>query len=630
MKHGFLKVAAATPKIKVANCEYNAEKILELIDEAYNKGASLIVFPELCITSYTCGDLFLNELLLNQAKRSLINIADKTREKEIVIIVGLPIKSDSNLYNCAAVLYKGEILGIVPKSNIPNYSLYSELRYFKNTSDYHIVNICDKQIPLSGNLIFCCNNFPDFTFGVEICEDVWSPFSPSNYLAVNGANLIANLSASDEYIGKSQIRRDLIKFQSLKTTSNYIYSSAGPGESTTDNVFSGHNIIAENGKILVESDLYTTGLLITEVDLSAVASKRTISNVFSGRKDCQKIYFNLTPKEVELTRTFSKNPFLSDDLDRSNYLCKEAFLIQQNGLKTRLKNSGIKKAVLGISGGVDSTLALITVAKTFDSLGLSRENIICVSMPGFGTSSGTYNNSKALCKSLGVSFKEVSIKSAAIQHFKDIGKLDEDLDTVYENAQARERTQILMDLANKEKALVIGTGDLSEIALGFMTYNGDHMSMYAINCGIPKTMAQQMIIYYALNENKSIKEVLIDIINTPISPELLPSHNENCTQKTEDIIGPYELHDFFIYYFLLAKFSPEKILRIAKYTFKDKYSEKEIKKWLKLFLKRFFSSQFKRSCSPDGPKVTEVSLSPRVSLSLPSDMDSTLWLQDID
>lgn len=629
MKDGFLRVACATPEIKVADCENNSNNIIKLIKEANDKGVSLVVFPELCITAYTCLDLFFQNELLDSAENALIKIVENTKNLDIISIVGLPIKKGGELYNCAAVIYHGEILAFVPKSNIPNYAEFQEYRYFSKACDFDTITINGKKVPIGSKIIFSCSNIKEFKFGVEICEDLWVRTPPSNFLSDCGANIIANLSASNEIVGKSEYRKELVKSQSARLISAYLYASAGFGESTTDLVFSGQNIIAENGVVLKESPSFSSGLLYTEIDLQKIEEERRRNTTCKTYYSTNEIFFEFKEKNIELTRMFAKHPFVPSDKTMLNQRCSEIITIQSMGLAKRLDHIGTKNVVLGLSGGLDSTLALIVVAHAFDKLKLDRNGIIAVTMPCFGTTSRTYNNVKKLAKSYSVTLKEVSIANSVIQHFKDISHDENKYDTTYENAQARERTQVLMDIANQNGAIVIGTGDLSELALGWATYNGDHMSMYGVNSSIPKTLVRFLVSYEADCSNNETALILKDILDTPVSPELLPPKDGNISQKTEEIVGPYELHDFFLYYFVRYAFKPKKILRIAKLAFKGIYNEEVIQKWLKVFIKRFFSQQFKRSCLPDGPKVGSVTLSPRGDFRMPSDACANEWLNSI-
>jgi len=638
MKDGYIRTAAATPEIKVADCEYNSEQIISMIKEADNKDCSVIVFPELCITGYTCGDLFLHKTLINGAEKALKKIIKATKSLDIVSIVGFPFIADSsagNLYNCAAVIQKGELLGIVPKHNIPNYSEFYEARYFTSGKDICKTVEFNGQTVDFGNIVFKCENMPQLVIGVEICEDVWVVNPPSNKLALNGATLICNLSASDEVIGKAAYRRQLIKNQSAKLLCGYIYADAGYGESTTDMVFCGHNIIAENGAVLSESDKFTTGICYTEIDFQKLCGERTKMTTFFGKvlteSDVKEVFFKLPEKDISLTRYVAPMPFVPADKNDLAERCEEILAMQATGLATRMRHIGHKTVVLGLSGGLDSTLALIVAVHAYDMLSIDRKNIIAVTMPCFGTTLRTKNNAHELAKAYGASLLEINISDAVSQHFKDIGQNPDNHDVTFENCQARERTQVLMDIANKENGIVIGTGDLSELALGWATFNGDHMSMYGVNASIPKTLVRHLVSYESTHtNNEHLKKVLLDVLDTPVSPELLPPENGKISQKTEDIVGPYELHDFFMYYFLRFSFSPSKIYRLAQCAFKEAYSSDVIKKWLTVFIKRFFQHQFKRSCLPDGPKVGTVTLSPRGDLRMPSDAVVSLWLKDLE
>lgn len=634
MKYGFVKVAGATPKIRVADCEFNANQIIAQINEAEKNGASLVVFPELCVTGYTCSDLFLQSALLNAAKDAVKKIVFETAELDIISILGTPIALRQSLFNCAVVIYKGKILGIVPKINIPNYSEFYEARHFTSGKDFDEglfeFNGFDN-VYFGSNLIFACRQMPDFSFAVEICEDLWTPESPSVELALAGANIICNLSCSDDVIGKAQYRRNLVKMQSGKLICGYIYSDSGFGESTTDMVFSGQNIISENASILAESKRFTTGIIYADVDVAKLSSERRRTNTFPHKKDNFVIEFDMNLKRTRLSRTFPQMPFVpADKTDLANR-CEEIITMQATGLATRLAHTGIKNVVLGLSGGLDSTLALIVCVHAFDMLFLDRKNIHTVTMPCFGTTKRTKSNAQLLAEAYGVSFEDIDITLAVRQHFSDINHNESITDITYENSQARERTQILMDLSNKYSGLVIGTGDLSELALGWATYNGDHMSMYAVNVSIPKTLVRYLTAYEAEKSEGILKNVLLDVLDTPVSPELLPpDNNGEIAQKTEDVVGPYELHDFFLYYLVRFGFSPSKIYYLAKQSFEGKYDNPTIKKWLTVFIKRFFSQQFKRSCLPDGPKVGSVTLSPRGDWRMPSDASVNLWLKDLE
>lgn len=630
MKDGFLRIACATTNIKVADCEYNSSQIIKNIFKSEKLNITLVAFPELCITAYTCGDLFLQEKLLHEAQQSLIKICKETMSLDIVAVVGVPIKMGAKLFNCAAVLYKGEILGLVPKWNIPNYREFYERRYFSQGISEGYVNIDEKEVFIGNRVMFACKNIDEFKFGVEICEDLWSVIPPSCYLARDGANIILNLSASNEYIGKAKYRRDLVKMQSSKLICAYAYASAGMGESSTDLVFSGHNIICENGDILAESKRFSTGIIYTDIDLKRIEHKRRSFIGFPEKQNVHIIYFDCRPTELKLCRQFSKTPFVQQDEEELNKSCSEILTLQSVGLETRISHVGCEKVVLGLSGGLDSTLAMLVCVRAFDNLKISRKGIIGVTMPCFGTSKRTYKNVKNLALAYGITLKDIPIGNAVKDNLESIGHSRDSLDIVYENVQVRERTQILMGIANKEKGLVIGTGDLSEIALGWTTYNGDHMSMYAVNASVPKTLVRHIIEYESMRQLIGFKNILDDILETPISPELLPKSELGGFQLTEKVVGPYELTDFFLYYFLSCGFSPSKIHRIASIAFKGTYKKDEIKKWLCVFLKRFFSNQFKRSCIPDSPKVSTISLSPRGDFRMPSDANVNIWLKEAE
>ncbi|MBO5228405.1 MAG: NAD(+) synthase [Lachnospiraceae bacterium] len=634
MNDGFLKVAAATPaKIVVADCQTNTDYIIERINEALSLDAKLLVLPELCITAYTCEDLFSQSTLINAALESLKRVQAATLNTDMLVVVGLPFAHHSTLYNVAAVIHNGKLLGLVPKSSIPNHAEAYEGRHFAaGSKTVYIVNVNGEEVPFGTNILFRCKNIPDFILGVEICEDVWSPMPPSISHALNGATVIANLSASPEMAGKDKYRTDLIKNQSARIVSAYIYADTGEGESTTDLVFSGHNIIAENGTILAETEQYYNSIAITDIDLERIAFERRRTGNFVPTGDAYTfVDFEMNNPECMLDRPFAQSPFVPLDTDELNDRCSEIFMLQTMGLKKRLSHIGCKTAVIGISGGLDSTLTLLVTANTFDHMMLDRSNIIAVTMPCFGTTDRTYNNAVELSKKLGATFKEVRINKAVLQHFEDIGHDKDVHDLTFENAQARERTQVLMDIAGSEGGIVIGTGDLSELALGWATYNGDHMSMYGVNGGIPKTLIRHVVRYYADTcEDDELKRILLDVLDTPVSPELLPPKDGEINQKTEDIVGPYELHDYFIYYALRFGYSPKKIYRIAKESFAGIYDDATIYKWLSTFYRRFFSQQFKRSCLPDGPKIGSVGISPRGDLRMPSDASAALWLHELE
>ncbi len=646
MKDGFIRAAAATPDIKVADCGYNADRIIELIKQAAAENASLVVFPELCITAYTCGDLFLQKVLLDGAKKALVKIAEETAGCDLLAFVGLPFEADGKLYNCAAAINKGNIIGFVPKKNIPAYSEFYETRHFAQWQGGNITVKCAggkddderyKPYACFGDMLFECDKIPELVIGVEICEDFWIPEPPSGGLATAGATVICNLSASDEVIGKSEYREQLVKSQSARCVCGYIYADAGTGESTQDLIFSGHNFIAENGTIIGESRKFTAGLTFGEIDLHRIISERRRMNTFevgnssgSKRNGYDSCKFSITPKNIELKRSFPPMPFVPTNKNDLNSRCEEILIMQATGLATRLRHIGCKNAVIGLSGGLDSTLALIVAVHAFDMLGLDRKGILTVTMPCFGTTNRTKNNALSLADAYGATLKEIDITASVRQHFTDIGQDESVTDVTFENSQARERTQVIMDIANKTGGIVIGTGDLSELALGWATYNGDHMSMYGVNAGVPKTLVRHLVSYESANtEDKQLSEVLNDILATPVSPELLPPAEGEISQKTEDIVGPYELHDFFLYYMVRCGFPPQKILRIAEQSFSGRFDRDTIKKWLTVFLKRFFSQQFKRSCLPDGPKVGSVTLSPRGDWRMPSDACVKLWLENL-
>ena len=634
MNYGYVKVAAAVPRVKVADCRFNAEQIEKEIIIADGKGVQIIAFPELCITGYTCGDLFAQQLLLEEAEIGLIRILNDTRQMDIISILGMPVACNGVLLNVAVVIQKGKVLGVIPKTYLPNYKEFYEKRWFTSACEVResSIRLCGQVVPMGRNLLF---ETADVTFGVEICEDLWAPIPPSSVLALQGAELLFNLSADTEAIGKHAYLRSLIGQQSARCISGYIFSSCGFGESTTDVVFAGNGLIYENGNLLAASKRFSfeEQMVAGEIDVDYLRAERRVNTTFAAcRANCvsepavriSTEYVN--GKDLNLTRTYNPHPFVPQGaaLDER---CEEIFSIQMSGLAQRLVHTKAQSAVVGISGGLDSTLALLVCVKTFDKLGWSRRGIIGVTMPGFGTTDRTYTNAVNLMKVLGVTIREVSIKEACIQHFKDINHDIDVHDVVYENAQARERTQILMDIANQTRGLVIGTGDLSELALGWATYNGDHMSMYGVNTGIPKTLVKHLVKWVAENGMDDASHgTLLDIVDTPISPELIPAdENGNISQVTEDLVGPYELHDFFLYYFIRCGFPPSKIFFLAARTFKGVYDEETIRKWLQTFYRRFFSQQFKRSCLPDGPKVGSISLSPRGDWRMPSDAGSEMW-----
>ncbi|MCR5345974.1 MAG: NAD(+) synthase [Lachnospiraceae bacterium] len=635
MKDGYIKVAAATPSVKVADCEYNVKSIKKLMKEASDKGAKVTVFPELCITAYSCGELFLQERLLEAARCGLLDIVKESKKYDGIFFVGLPLDVKGALLNVACAISCGEILGFIPKTYLPTYGEFYESRHFVSGRDYDMWIDVEghKDIPLTTKLIFKATNMPKLVIGAEICEDLWTMCPPSTDAAKAGATLIVNLSASDAITGKSSYRRELVKNQSARLMAGYVYASAGEGESTMDVVYSGHNLIAENGTILKESKQFTTGLIISEIDVDKMtAERRRINTYENDKEDFYTVReFLIKDEETCLTRYIDPAPFVpSSDMERKAR-CEEIFDIQANGLKKRLEHTNSKTAVIGISGGLDSTLALLVTVRAFDLIKKPHKDIIAVTMPGFGTTDRTYENALALVKGLDATLLEISIKDSVNQHFMDIGHDPSVHDVTYENCQARERTQILMDLSNKYLGMVIGTGDMSELALGWATYNGDHMSMYAVNTSIPKTLVRHLVRYYADElADKKLSKVLLDVLDTPVSPELLPPENGKIAQKTEELVGPYELHDFFMYYVLRFGFMPKKIYRLAKSAFNGKYSEEVILKWMKVFYRRFFAQQFKRSCLPDGPKVGSVAVSPRGDLRMPSDASASLWLNELE
>lgn len=627
MKDGFLRVACVTPEIKVADCKGNTPKIISMAKEAAENGASLIVFPELCITGYTCSDLFLQKALLDSAEECLGDIIKATAQLDAVILVGLPVRANSGLYNCAAVICHGSLLGLVPKKHIPNYSEFYEMRHFTPAKEEIFpIKLCGIWTDLGNKVIFQCDEIPEFKLGVELCEDLWTAEPPSGQLAMNGATIIANLSASDEIIGKADYRRMLVKSQSARLQAVYVYTSAGLGESTTDLVFSGHDLICENGTVLAESKRFSESIIYADVDLQKMEGERTRKNTFYGSDNFSSISFSLPKKDIELKRYISPTPFVPSDKAHLDERCEEILTIQATGLATRIKHTNAKTVVIGLSGGLDSTLALIVAVHAMDMLKRDRKDIIAVTMPCFGTTKRTKSNAEILAESYGVSFMDIDISKSVRQHFEDIDQSMDDLSVTFENGQARERTQVIMDIANKTGGFVIGTGDLSELALGWATYNGDHMSMYAVNASIPKTLVRHLTAYEADHTDGDLKKALIDILDTPVSPELLPPKDGEISQKTEDLVGPYELHDFFLYYFVRFGFTPKKILRLAKIAFSGKYTDEVIQKWLNTFLRRFFSQQFKRSCLPDGPKVGTVTLSPRGDWRMPSDALNTSFI----
>ncbi len=637
MKDGFIKVAALSPEIRVADCVYNTESICAGIEEGLREHAKILVFPELCVTGYTCGDLFWQETLLEATRDSLSKLIAFSAGKDALIFVGLPLERNGKLYNVAAAFSDGELLGFVPKRHLPNYNEFYEARYFTpGCEEVSYINFNGQTVPFGMNLLFYVKNL---CVAAELCEDLWAPNPPSTAHALAGANVIVNLSASDEVIGKSDYRRNLVAGQSARLLCGYIYASAGEGESTQDVVYGGHCLLAENGHILAESLPLTVStarckITYTEFDLSRLSAERRRNTTFQASPEWEKylhIPFHLNMEETVLTRVFDRAPFVPDADEERSRRCEEILTIQALGLKKRIQHTKAKSLVVGISGGLDSTLALLVMTRACDLLGLPRDTMIAVTMPGFGTTDRTYNNACSLTKGLGAKLLEVDIRDAVNIHFRDIGQNPEVHDVTYENGQARERTQILMDFANKTGGLVIGTGDMSELALGWATYNGDHMSMYGVNCSVPKTLVRHLVRYYADTcKDQTVSGILYDVLDTPVSPELLPPKDGEISQKTEDLVGPYELHDFFLYYLLRFGYPPAKIYRIAKQTFQGVYDEETILKWLKTFYRRFFAQQFKRSCIPDGPKVGSVALSPRGDLRMPSDASVRIWMDELE
>ena len=635
-KFGYVRVAASVPELKVANVEFNTKEVIKEIKTLDKEGVQIVTFPELCLTGYTCADLFSQDILITKSKEAIKEVIDSTKLLDIISIIGAPIVCDNQLFNCGVVINKGEILGVVPKTYIPNYGEFYEKRWFStsNTLTSKTINLFGKEVPIGIDLVFRDINDSKFAFGIEICEDLWSPKAPSVEAALNGATMIFNLSASNEVIGKAQYRRNLINMQSAKNVCAYIYSSSGVNESSTDLVFSGYAGISENGSMLVENERFNfkTNHIISDVDIQRLMNNRIKDISFMGIgaiNSYRVIDIDLKDNNNDLKRIYDAYPFVPSNEDKRAERCSEIINIQACGLAKRIKHTGMKKCVIGISGGLDSTLAFLVIIEAYRKLGISFDNLIGVTMPGFGTTGRTYNNALTLMRNYGVTMREVSIKEASLQHFKDIGLEETDRSVTYENTQARERTQILMDIANKEGGLVIGTGDLSELALGWCTYNGDHMSMYAVNTSIPKTLVRYLVKYFAdIEQNEECKKTILDILDTPISPELLPpSKDGKIEQQTESVVGPYILHDFFLYHFMRYGASPDKIKYIASKTFDGMYDEATIDKWLKFFIKRFFNQQFKRSCLPDGPKVGTISVSPRGDLRMPSDADSSIWLE---
>lgn len=623
-----------TPKIKVADPVHNADVICAGIDEAVENGAKIIVFPELCLTGYSCGDLFLQGLLLERAKSELLRIAEYTQGCDALIFVGLPFEKEHRLYNVAAAVHDGEVLALIPKASIPTYAEFYEGRYF--TAGNRVAEpvwLDGNEVPFGTNILLEAEGMDHLTVGCEICEDLWTATPPATAHALAGATIIVNLSASNETVGKDVYRELLVKSSSARLLCGYVYASAGEGESTQDTVFGGHNLIAENGTILAQAKRFANQAVYADIDVNRLDMERRRMGTYQSQKEEAYLVIPFVPEQEEtrLDRTFSCLPFVPSDEQLRSRRCEEILSIQAYGLKKRLEHTGCRTAVIGLSGGLDSTLALLVTVKAFDLLEKNRKDILCITMPCFGTTDRTYQNACSLAENLGVTLQEIDIREAVTKHFEDIGQDSGVHDVTYENGQARERTQVLMDMANRTDGLVIGTGDMSELALGWATYNGDHMSMYGVNAGVPKTLVRHLVRYYADTcENRELEAILTDVLDTPVSPELLPPVDGIISQKTEDLVGPYELHDFFLYYVLRCGFEPSKVYRVARLAFAGQYEEAVIAKWLKTFYRRFFTQQFKRSCLPDGPKIGSVALSPRGDLRMPSDACMRIWMEEAE
>ena len=633
MRDGFITVACGTPKLRLADCDYNAEQTFTLMRKAEKAGAKVLVLPELGLTGYTFGDLFYQDALLRGAEQALATVLEATRNLEVVTAVGLPLRVNNKLYNCAAIIQKGTVLGVVPKTHLPNYSEFYEKRQFAAAPEENgTVTLFGKSVPFGNKLVFRCSTMPDLALGFEICEDMWAPCSPAVDLTAAGATVVGNLSASNDIIGKDSYRRQLVTMQSAKLVCGYVYTSCGEGESSSDVVFGAHQMIAENGTLLAERR-FDGGLLVSEVDVQKLCYERRRTQMFDQAPAVWEVPFALTVSPTKLTRYVAPQPFVPEGKEDRDARCREILLIASLGLKQRLEHTGAKTAVVGLSGGLDSTLAVLITGLAMKMLDRPMTDIVAVTMPCFGTTDRTRNNAVILAEQMGATLRTVDISNSVRSHFKDIGHDMEDHSVTFENGQARERTQVLMDIANQSGGIVIGTGDLSELALGWCTYNGDHMSMYAVNCSIPKTLVRHLVGYLARDNAKkdeALHDVLEDILDTPVSPELLPAVQGQISQKTEDLVGPYELHDFFLYYMLRWGFSPRKVYRLAVYALGGKYSREVILKWLKTFYRRFFSQQFKRNCVPDGPKVGSVALSPRGDWRMPSDAKMNLWQAELE
>ena len=633
MKDGFVSVACGTPKLRLADCNYNAEQTFTLMRKAEKAGAKVLVLPELGLTGYSCGDLFYQDTLLRASEEALSTVLAATRNLEVVTAVGMPLRVNNKLYNCAVIIQKGTVLGVVPKTHLPNYGEFYEKREFATAPEENgTVTLLGKSVPFGNKLVFRCANMPDLALGFEVCEDMWAPCSPAVDLTAAGATVIGNLSASNDIIGKDSYRRQLVTMQSAKLLCGYIYTSAGEGESSSDVVFGAHQMIAENGTMLAERR-FDGGLLVSEVDVQKLCYERRRTQMFDKTPAVWEVPFSLTLSETKLTRYVAPQPFVPEGKEDRDARCREILLIASLGLKQRLEHTGAKTAVVGLSGGLDSTLAVLITGLAMKMLDRPMTDIVAVTMPCFGTTDRTKNNAVILAERMGATLKTVDISASVRSHFKDIGHDMEDHSVTFENGQARERTQVLMDIANQTGGLVIGTGDLSELALGWCTYNGDHMSMYGVNCSIPKTLVRHLVGYLARDnaeKDQELHDVLEDILDTPVSPELLPAVQGKISQKTEDLVGPYELHDFFLYYMLRWGFSPAKIYRLAVYALGKQYSREVILKWLKTFYRRFFTQQFKRNCVPDGPKIGSVAMSPRGDWRMPSDAKMNLWQAELD
>ncbi len=635
MRDGFITVACGAPKLRLADCDYNAEQTFTIMRKAEQAGVKVLVLPELGLTGYSCGDLFYQDTLLRGAEQALSTVLEATRNLEVVTAVGLPVRINNKLYNCAAIIQKGAILGLVPKTHLPNYGEFYEKRQFAPVPEgepFYVDGFCGQTVLFGAKQLFWCNEVPELVLGFEICEDLWAPEAPSVHMAQAGATVIGNLSASNEVLGKADYRRQLVSMQSAKLLCGYVYASAGEGESTSDVVFGGHQMIAENGALLGEKR-FENGLLISEIDVQKLCYERRRTQVMDQVPELTGSPFSLTVSKTKLTRYVAPMPFVPEGKEDRDERCREILLIASLGLKQRLEHTGAKTAVVGLSGGLDSTLAVLIAGLAMKMLDRPMTDIVAVTMPCFGTTDRTRNNAVVLAEKLGTTLRTVDISASVRSHFKDIGHDMEDHSVTFENAQARERTQVLMDIANQNGGIVIGTGDLSELALGWCTYNGDHMSMYAVNCSIPKTLVRHLVAYLARDnaeKDEALRDVLEDILDTPVSPELLPAVQGEISQRTEDLVGPYELHDFFLYYMLRWGFSPRKVYRLAVYALGKQYSQAVILKWLKTFYRRFFSQQFKRNCLPDGPKVGTVAMSPRGDWRMPSDAKMNLWQAELD